>query len=53
MVFIFMIHKKKILIWLQSFWISSFIMFLIKLLLHHRYKWLLSNLMAKSMFQVW
>ena len=32
MFFIFMIHKKKILIWHQSFWISSLIMFFIKLL---------------------
>ena len=47
-----MIHKKKILIWHQSFWISSFILFLI-LLLHHRYKWLLSNLLANCRFQVW
>ena len=40
-------------IWHQIFWISSLIMFFIKPLLHHRYKWLLSNLLASCMFQVW
>ena len=36
----------------QKFGISSFILLII-LLLHHMYKWLLSNLLAKGMFQVW